>query len=144
MDGTSSILVCFAVREEATPFRTHQPPGIDILLTGIGPKNAERAVRRHIERGRPTLILTCGFAGGLDPALEIGSVVYEVDPLPDLDQQLIGAGAVRGRFHASERVAVTAAEKQRLREQTGADAVEMESGVIRNISRSLGIPSATI
>jgi adenosylhomocysteine nucleosidase len=53
-------------------------------------------------------------------------------------------GCISGTFHCSKRVAVTAEEKRELWKTTGADAVEMESSVIRTICREFRVPSATI
>ena len=54
------------------------------------------------------------------------------------------AGARAARFHCSDRIAVTAREKQELRSRTGADAVEMESAVVHEVCARRGIPSATL
>jgi hypothetical protein len=89
-------------------------------------------------------VLTCGFAGGLDPVLELASVVWDADAGFPGAAWLRDSGAVPGRFHCENRVAVTAVEKKALRQRTGADVVEMESGVIRRLCRERGIPSATV
>ena len=46
-----STLICFALKEEAAPFRkiAAGKPGISILLTGIGRQNAEKSVREFLQ-----------------------------------------------------------------------------------------------
>jgi adenosylhomocysteine nucleosidase len=145
MNPRGTILVCFALKDEARAFQRLVKgwAGVDILITGIGRKNADRAARDHLGANSPGEVFTCGFAGGLDPRLQTGDVVFlTVDPM--LDRHLVQAGARPGRFYCAERMAVTAREKSRLREQTGADAVEMESGAIHAVCRERGIPCATV
>jgi nucleoside phosphorylase len=113
----------------------------------MGSRNAERQLHRRLTREPPNLVLSCGFAGALASHLTHGTVLFELEPEPrliPLGEALASAGAVRGRFHCSSRVAVSADEKRQLQVQTGADAVEMESGVIREICRLRGIAAATV
>lgn len=138
-------LVCFAVKEEAAAFRQRvaRHIGVAILVTGMGRKNAETAVRDFLAACPVELVLTCGFAGGLDPALAPGAVVFATNE-ENLSANLRAAGATPAKFLCADRVAVMAAEKQQLRIATGADAVEMESEAIQFICRERGIPCATV
>ncbi len=138
------ILVCFAVKEEAAPFRHKLPAGVETLVTGMGAAAAERAVKTKLAEHAWSLVLTCGFAGGLNPALRPETVVFEADADFPLRQALLDTGAVPARFHCADRVAVTAAEKTALRTSTGADVVEMESAIIRRLCRERGLSSATV
>jgi adenosylhomocysteine nucleosidase len=140
------VLVCFAVKEEARAFQklAKKDDNLRVTLVGMGKRNAERAIRAALAEERPTLVLTCGFAGGLSPGLAMGSVVFAADSETGLEPALLAAGAKPARFHCAERVAVTVEEKRALREATGADAVEMESGVIRAVCGEQKIPSATV
>ncbi|TAK94213.1 MAG: hypothetical protein EPO07_17040 [Verrucomicrobia bacterium] len=145
MNPAGKNLVCFALEDEARAFRKLAAGrnDVDILLTGIGQKSAERAVREYLRANSPKQVFTCGFAGGLDSQLQIGDVVFlTVDWL--LDKQLVQAGAKPGSFYCAPRVAVTALEKSRLREQTGASAVEMESVAIHTVCIELGFFCATV
>jgi adenosylhomocysteine nucleosidase len=138
------VLVCFALPEEAAPFRRARVPSVEVLVTGMGPRNTEWALQRYLEQHQPRAVFTCGFAGGLKPELSPGAVVFDADTELAVEEPLRQAGAIPGRIHCSARVVITCAEKRALREETQADAVEMESGIIRQLCRARGIPSATV
>ncbi len=141
-----STLVCFAVEQEAVPFRKIVPrsAGVQVLVTGMGRRNAGMAIAKSLEDFAPELVLTCGFAGGLNPALGSGTVIFSAKTNDALAQRLASKKIRAGRFHELDRVATTAAEKQALFEQTGADAVEMESGCISAICAAKGFPCAIV
>jgi adenosylhomocysteine nucleosidase len=134
-----------------------------ILITGIGRRNAEKSVREFFATHSPELVLTCGFAGGLNPDLKPGDVVFEIFPRSSRGdesqtkignqlepthvgcyEKLIAAGAKPAKLVCADRIATTAAEKKKLRAETGADAVEMESEAIHAVCRERGIPCATV
>jgi adenosylhomocysteine nucleosidase len=141
----SPILVCFAVKEEANGLgRPHKSDSWKTLLTGMGKKNATASIRQALAEFQPRLVISAGFAGGLNSELKFGTVVFDEDANAGLAERLLKAGAVPAKFHCADRVAVTAAEKRALHQSTGADAVEMESSVIRTLCREHKIPSATI
>jgi len=167
----SSIIVCFALKEEAAPFRKlAAAQAASILLTGIGRQNAEKSVREFLAGGAsvpasrdpssagqarlvsslapPDFVLTCGFAGGLNPDLKLGEVVFELAGPAANDQKLAtnlaAAGAKTVKFFCADRVATTVAEKKKLRTETGADAVEMESAAIHAVCAEKHISCATI
>jgi adenosylhomocysteine nucleosidase len=94
-----------------------------LVANGAGERRIERVLRtkRDVDK-----ILSIGFCGALDPGLRVGDV-------------LEGSGIL-----TSHRVAVTAAEKRALREQTGASAVEMEAGAVEAKAREWGVPFGCI
>ncbi len=141
-----TFLVCFAVKEEAKFFipQLARAGSVQAWVTGMGRRNAAESIREAVAAVEPECVLTCGFAGGLDPGLSLGAVVFDHDFDSCVEPALTEIGATPARFHCSKRVAITAAEKRELRKSTGADAVEMESSVIRTLCHGWKIPSATI
>lgn len=162
------LLLCFAVKEEMKFFRDpadgipvrvkgmgrketdslrdrSRDIGVtQVWVTGIGRKNAAGNIREALNKVKPERVITAGFAGGLNPALKVATVIYEEDFGAGFGGELEKLGAVPARFYCHRRVAITAAEKRVLWQQSGADAVEMESSVIRTICREFKVPSATI
>lgn len=144
-------MIFFALPEEARPFRKLAAAAAaaagrsQVVVTGMGTRNAERVARATLTgAARPELVLTCGYAGGLNPALPPLTLLFSADAPESVAAALQKFGARAGRFHCAPRVAITAAEKRALFAETGADAVEMESGVIRKICGELGIPCVTL
>lgn len=139
-------LVCFAVKEEAKPFTQliGSQPHVKTLLTGIGPRNADRAIRAALAQNKPARVLTSGFAGGLRPDLAAQTVVFSADQETGWEPALLAAGARPARFHGVERVATTVEQKRALWQATGADVVDMESQVICTICREQQIPCAIV
>lgn len=131
-------LVCFAVPQEAKAFQKLVGGRADVrvLITGLGARNAERAVREALRELRPSRVFTCGFAGALNPDLVIGDVVCT--------RETPVTGAKPVYFFCASRVAVTVAEKSALRAQTGADVVEMESAVIARVCAATGVECVTL
>ena len=145
MQKAEVVLVCFALEEEARPFRrrARARSEISVLVTGIGKKNAIRSVRDCLQAHAPRRVFTCGFAGGLNPELETGDVVF-VTPDKELASHLTSAGALSASLFCADRIATTAGEKAGLRQQTGADAVDMESQAIHDLCGERGIPCCTV
>ncbi|HLP76217.1 MAG TPA: hypothetical protein VK327_04800 [Candidatus Paceibacterota bacterium] len=141
-----ALLVCFAVKEEAV-FALPLPMlkgGRDSIITGMGRRNASTEFEKILQRLNPDRVITSGFAGALNPDLKIGDVLFDEDFDAGFSGSLTASGAKAGTFHCSARVAVTVLEKAELRKSTGADAVEMESSVIRTLCKQHGIPSVTV
>jgi adenosylhomocysteine nucleosidase len=147
------VLVCFALKEEATAFRkiAAEKSGVAVLIVGIGRQNAEASIRKYLATNAPGLVLTCGFAGGLDPDLKIGDVVFDIPEQTQLEtphvvsyNHLEAAGAKRATFFCADRIATTVAEKRKLRAETGADVVEMESAAIHAVCAERGVPCVTV
>lgn len=139
------IWVCFALPEEARPFRACLSglPHARLVLTGMGPEQAWRVLQGQYREARPLAVLSCGFAGALRPGLPVGSVIFATDD-PVWAQRLESAGAVPARFLTRARIVTTAAEKSELWRNSGADAVEMESGAIVQWCRRKNIPAVIV
>lgn len=139
-------LLCFAVKEEARPYLTLAGTSSNtaVIVTGMGAKNTEKSFLAALTRWQPSRVITSGFAGALNPNLALGTVVFDVDSTCALTDGLRRAGAKAVRFHCAAHVAATCAEKAELLRSTGADVVEMESEIIRQLCRERNIPSATV
>jgi hypothetical protein len=95
---------------------------------------------RGVPAGR---IVSFGVAGSLD-GLEVGTLIDATRIVAEDGSVLwegkgLGlSGALRGTILAIDRIADDPSERRRLREATGADAVDMESGILAATGRLEG------
>ena len=137
------VLICFSSKTESRFFRRRRPD-VSVLHTGIGRCNAKAALEDCLAKQRPELIITSGFAGGLNPELRLHSLLFEKSGTHPLFGRLSGLPFREGRFCCRDRIVVTAKEKRLLWRSGGWDAVEMESAGIHEIARSRRIPCLTL
>jgi adenosylhomocysteine nucleosidase len=107
--------------------------GVRWWLVANGP--GSRLVKEALvdQRGVEGVIST-GYCGALDPALAVGDIVVNGEP-PTTKRAF-----VRGCVHSSHRVVVTAGEKRKLREATGAVAVDMEAASVEEKATQWNVP----
>jgi adenosylhomocysteine nucleosidase len=106
---------------------------------------------------RCTALISFGLAGGLDGRLGPGAIVipsaviaggqrYATDP--HLSRMLSGAisdaTVTPHLLIGADMIVADAAEKQRLHRQTGAAAVDLESGAVARVAAAHGLPFAVL
>ena len=123
---------------------------IAVLHTGVGPESAAGRLQAFIAEHHPTIVVSSGFAGGLDPVLQPGSILlaenystpalFESARLLFLDDPSVFAGSLTTQVDPVESVS----QKSALAVQTGALAVDMETSVLAGICAAAEIPFLSI
>lgn len=119
-------------------------------VSGVGRAAAAEAARQLIAGHHPRLLITAGFAGGLDPQLRRGAAVQ-----PGI--AVASGSAARLRLATAESAAspplaivtvddaaVTGEAKRTLAETTGAQLVDMETFAVAEVATAAGIRCAAV
>jgi adenosylhomocysteine nucleosidase len=127
---------------------------VDVILTGMGPENARRAVKIALSPEHAACI-SSGFAGALNAEYDVADVLVGAGVRQFSDDQTIASDAVLVKsalqtngaaevksFVSVESVVETPQEKANLA-KFGA-AVEMESHAILAVARSRKVPAVAI
>jgi len=112
-----------------------------LAANGAGRTRAAAAADAACRVFPPDAVVSTGFCGALDPALDVASVLAAERILGDGGDfaALPPAGCPAGPIYTLDRVAQTAAEKAALR-KSGAVAVEMEAAGVAAEARKRGLP----
>lgn len=111
--------VLFALEREAAPFRRHVRGRRDVVVrvSGVGRAAARAAALKLIVDVKPARVIAAGFCGALALDLRVGDIV--------LSPHIVTV----------DHLVATPADKARLRAETGADAVDMESAAVEAACR---------
>jgi adenosylhomocysteine nucleosidase len=133
-----------------TEARLAQRLGLPVYIGGGTAAGAVEASRRALT-GAASALISLGLAGGLDPALRPGDVIVPEAVLtggrlfrgdPVLGEAL--GGLTPHRILGAASVVADVPSKQRLRRETGAAAVDLESGAVATLAAERGLSFAAL
>jgi len=109
-----------------------------VVCGGIGSEAARRASEAIIGLYRPSLVISAGFAGGLDPALAVGDALRPRHILNAGDGSRTDSGIGEGVLISFPHVA-SREQKAKLRQAYGAQAVDMEASAVAQSAQAHGV-----
>ena len=139
------IAVTFALPRESSGFRrllSGCDREIAILHTGVGGELCRKRIGQFLEAQRFDLVISSGFAGGVDPLLGVGDLLLAnnlSDPKLLVQAQKAIISQV-GKLATIERVMESAAERAQFAREHGAAAVDMETKWIAQACAARNIP----
>ena len=120
-------------------------------ISGVGRVAAAAAARQLIDGHHPRLIISAGFAGGLDPTVQRGVAVRPNVAVLDNATQPITLAAPSGPTASApltivtvDAVAATIEMKRRLAARTGGELVDMETFAVAEVAAAAGLPCAAV
>jgi len=141
----SMVLVTFAVPHESRDFRrTAAVKGVRVLHTGIGADAVATVLQAALKDDGFSVVVSSGFAGGLDPGLRVGDVIADAGVSSEELLRELPAEIRRGRICTASSVVDSPEAKAELYSKTGAQAVDMETEAIAAECARAGIPLLVI
>jgi len=121
-----------------------------LLVSGVGPRNAERVTRNLIETSKPSLVISTGVAGALSPTLRVGDVITASEVIDEATvsrfacHEYSAFSTQHSALLSVSRMVTSVQEKKVLADKFGAVAVDMESAAIACTCAKHGVPFAAI
>ena len=130
---------------------------IILVRSGVGRQRAKDATLQIIDRFKPRVLISTGYAGAVQPGLNVGDLVIantiieeikgqKQSPDSDWLDRAIGVPSpngvkkVVGGLLTVDTVIHTSAIKYELGKKYGVQAVEMETSAIAKVAREKGLP----
>ncbi len=124
-------------------FRFFENGDIVLVCGGIGAEAARRAAEAVIAIYTPKVIYSAGFAGALGPALKVADIVQPQRVVNASDGSSVHLDRGEGVLVSFGSVA-NPAQKAKLRDSFGAQAVDMEAAAVARAAEARGVPFAVV
>jgi adenosylhomocysteine nucleosidase len=118
-----------------------------LAANGPGPRLAARAFETAVDREKVDAVLSAGWCGALDPALEAGELVAPGRVLDgDFGESFAALAPAeashlrKGTIVTGDRVIASPEEKRKLRIRTGAAVADMEAASVARAAAICGLP----
>jgi len=119
-------------------FRFYRKEKTVVVCGGVGAEAARRAAEAVINLYHPTLIISAGFAGALDPAMAVGDTLTPQQVIDAADGSRMHAGNGEGILITFDTVA-DVEQKARFAKAFGAHAIDMEAAAVGKAAEAHGI-----
>ena len=123
---------------EGREFKFFEHGNVVLVCGGIGSEAARRAAEAIIALYQPALVISAGFAGGLDPALRAGYALTPRLVIDAGDGSRTDSGTGEGVLVSFGAVA-DSEQKASLARAYGADVVDMEASAVSRCAQVHGI-----
>jgi adenosylhomocysteine nucleosidase len=138
------VLVVTAMRSEAKPLRKAAPPGVDVVVTGMGTRAAADATTAALAGGAYERVVMIGIAGGIGPTLAVGDLLVPEAVLDHATGDVLrpdrfGTIEPRGLLHTSDQFIQDPAEVAAL-VRRGVVGLDMETAAVGRVCRDGGVP----
>ncbi len=142
------IAVTFALEFESAHFRANHDARLRVSTWLLGTMGVGAAVvlERKLAEMRPSLVISAGFAGGLQPEIKVGDMVLGRN---FSDERIAGGLTLGPNWHVgavqTEGAIIERAEdKRRLGESTGALAGDLETAHLAKVCAAHGVPMLSV
>ena len=142
------IAIAFALEFESACFRARHDPRlrVGVWLLGAMGEGAAKSLRRKLDASVPALLISAGFAGGLQPGLSAGDLVLGENYS---DPQLVSKLALDKRWRlggvsTAQAILERSDEKRRLGLETGCLAGDLETARLAELCAERALPMLSI
>jgi len=123
---------------EGRVFKFFEKDRVVLVCGGMGSEAARRATEAVISLYSPALVVSAGFAGGLDPALAAGHTLTPRHVIDAGDGSRTDSGCGEGVLVTFGTIA-DAEQKAKLAQAYGAHAVDMEAAAVARAAEAHGV-----
>jgi adenosylhomocysteine nucleosidase len=142
------ITIAFALEFESACFRARHDPRlrVGIWLLGAMGVGAATNLRKKLEVNTPSLLISAGFAGGLQSELKVGDLVLGENHSDRAIAAKISLGKRWrvGGVSTAKAILERAEDKRRLGEETGCLAGDLETEQLAQICVERGVPMLSV